>query len=128
MYFILLFFGHVVNPCVAGLQTQSATKPDYAGPFDAMRKIWSSHGLRGIYKGQVATLWREASGYGVYFWAYERLVKRELATKGGRREDISPAKAVLFGAGAGYAVRAALNFLNSLILIHNTAMGGHLPY
>lgn len=71
-----------------------------------MRKIWSSHGLRGIYKGQVATLWREASGYGVYFWAYERLVKRELANTGGRREDISPAKAVLFGAGAGYAVRS----------------------
>lgn len=91
----------------AGLQTQPADRPTYAGPFDAMRRIWASHGIAGIYKGQVATLIREASGYGVYFWAYERLVRRELATNGGRREDVSPVKAVLFGAAAGYAVRLA---------------------
>lgn len=87
-----------------GLQTQSATKPVYAGPFDAMKKIYSGHGIRGIYKGQVITLWREATGYGIYFWAYEKLMQREMARKGIRRDEVNPANAVLFGAAAGYAV------------------------
>jgi hypothetical protein len=33
--------------------TQSAKKPDYNGPFDAMRKIYGAHGIQGIFKGQV---------------------------------------------------------------------------
>lgn len=69
-----------------------------------MRKIHGDHGINGIYKGQVITLWREAVGYGIYFWAYEKLMQREMAMKGIRREQVSPAKAVLFGAAAGYAV------------------------
>ena len=43
-------------------------------------------------------------GYGVYFWAYEKLVQREMALKNIRREQISPGSAVLYGAAAGYAV------------------------
>jgi solute carrier family 25 (mitochondrial carnitine/acylcarnitine transporter), member 20/29 len=76
----------------------------YNGPFDAMKKIYSAHGIAGIYKGQVATLIREASGYGVYFLTYEKLVQREMAQKGIRRDQISAANAVLYGAAAGYAV------------------------
>lgn len=109
-------FAGLANSVVSGpvehirirLQTQSATKPEYNGPFHAMRKIWGAHGISGIFKGQVATLLREASGYGVYFWAYEELVKHEMRTKGIARKDISPAKAVLFGAGAGYALWAVI--------------------
>lgn len=80
----------------------------YAGPFDAMKKIWTHHGIAGIYKGQVVTLWREATGYGIYFWAYEKLMQREMAQKGIRRDQVHPAKAVLFGASAGYAVSPSL--------------------
>jgi solute carrier family 25 (mitochondrial carnitine/acylcarnitine transporter), member 20/29 len=87
------------------LQTQSATKPVYSGPWDAIKKIYSAYGVAGIYKGQGVTLLREASGYGVYFWAYEKLVQRELASKGIKREELSPAHAVLYGAAAGYVVR-----------------------
>ena len=90
---------------VVGLQTQSNSNHVYRGPWDAMKKIYSSHGIAGIYKGQNVTLLREASGYGIYFWAYEKLVQREIAQKGIRRDEISPAKAVLYGAAAGYAVR-----------------------
>lgn len=93
---ILIFF--------KGLQTQSARNPTYAGPWDAIKKIYGGNGIAGIYKGQVITLWREATGYGVYFWAYEKLMQREIATKGIRRDQVSPAKAVLFGAAAGYVV------------------------
>ncbi|KAI0780227.1 mitochondrial carrier [Fomes fomentarius] len=90
------------------LQTQSATHPVYAGPFDAMKKIGSQHGIAGIYKGQVVTLWREAVGYGIYFWAYEKLMQREMASKGIRRDQVNPANAVLFGAAAGYALWAVI--------------------
>jgi solute carrier family 25 carnitine/acylcarnitine transporter 20/29 len=88
----------------SGLQTQSNTNPIYRGPFDAIKQIASKYGIRGIYKGQNVTFLREAMGYGVYFWAYEKLVQREMALTGIRREQISPGSAILYGAAAGYAV------------------------
>lgn len=78
----------------------------YNGPFDAMKKIYSAHGIAGIYKGQGVTLLREATGYGVYFLAYEKLVQREMAQTGIKREQLSASHAVLYGATAGYAVSA----------------------
>lgn len=71
--------------------------------MDAVKKIVSQHGIAGLYKGQVATLYRECIGYGAYFWAYEKLMQREIRN-GRKREEVSPVKAVLFGAAAGYAV------------------------
>lgn len=69
-----------------------------------MKKIYQSHGIAGIYKGQAVTFLREAAGYGVYFLAYEKLVQREMKIKGIERNQISPMNAVLYGAAAGYAV------------------------
>jgi solute carrier family 25 carnitine/acylcarnitine transporter 20/29 len=57
-----------------------------------------------VFKGQGVTLVREAAGYGVYFLAYEKLVQREMAQKGIKRDELSPMNAVLYGAAAGYAV------------------------
>lgn len=109
-------FAGIANGVVSGpvehirirLQTQSATNPQYAGPWDAIRKIYAKNGIAGIYKGQGVTLCREASGYAIYFWAYEKLMQREMATKGIKRDQVNPGKAVLFGAAAGYAVRRVL--------------------
>lgn len=70
-----------------------------------MKKIFSAHGIAGIYKGQAVTLLREASGYGVYFLVYEKLVQREMAKKGVKRDQINPLNPILYGAAAGYAVR-----------------------
>lgn len=89
------------------MQIQANDNKIYSGPADAVRKIYSQYGIAGIYKGQVATLCREAIGYGAYFWAYEKLMQREIR-KGLKREEVSPVKAVLFGAAAGYAVRSCL--------------------
>ncbi|TFK74289.1 mitochondrial carrier [Pluteus cervinus] len=86
------------------LQTQSNTNPTYRGPLDAVKKIYSAHGIAGIYKGQAVTLLRESTGYGVYFLTYEKLVQREMAAKGVRRDQISPTNSVLYGAAAGYAL------------------------
>lgn len=77
----------------------------YAGPWDAIKKIYSGYGIAGIYKGQAVTLLREASGYGVYFLTYEKIVQWEMKSKGIRRDQINPLNAVLYGAIAGYAVR-----------------------
>ena len=93
-----------------GLQTQPDKQRLYNGPFDAMKKIYTAHGIKGIFKGQKVTFLREATGYAVYFLAYEKLVQREMATKGIRRDQISPANAVLYGAAAGYAVRLVFSF------------------
>ncbi|GBE80464.1 Uncharacterized mitochondrial carrier [Sparassis crispa] len=114
--FISGIFAGLANGVVSGpvehirirLQTQSATNPVYAGPYDAIKKIYAARGIPGIYKGQVVTLWREAVGYGIYFWAYEKLMQREMAEKGIRRDQVNPANAVLFGAAAGYALWAVI--------------------
>lgn len=87
----------------SGLQIQATDNKIYSGPVDAVKKIVSKHGIAGLYKGQVPTFWREAVGYGAYFWAYEKLMQREVRN-GVKREDVSPVKAVLYGAAAGYAV------------------------
>jgi solute carrier family 25 (mitochondrial carnitine/acylcarnitine transporter), member 20/29 len=91
-----------------GLQTQSNTNPLYNGPWDAIKKIYGQRGIAGIYKGQAITLIREATGYGVYFMTYEKLVQWEMAKKGIRRDQISPANSVIYGAAAGYAVGSIL--------------------
>ncbi|KAG2367125.1 hypothetical protein BDR07DRAFT_1469714 [Suillus spraguei] len=85
------------------LQTQSNTNPIYKGPFNAMKQIVSQYGIAGLFKGQAVTFLREATGYGVYFLAYEKLVQREMTQKGIRRDQINPMNSVLYGATAGYA-------------------------
>ncbi len=47
--------------------------PIYKGPWDCFRRIYSSEGIRGIYKGNLATIYREVPSYGVYFVTYEYL-------------------------------------------------------
>ncbi|KAG9102557.1 Mitochondrial carrier protein ymc2 [Ceratobasidium sp. 370] len=90
------------------LQTQPHHAKLYNGPWDAAKKIYRSNGIAGIFKGQNPTLLREATGYAAYFWAYEKLVQREMRVHQCRREDIAPAKAILFGAAAGYALWAVI--------------------
>ncbi|TRM70257.1 mitochondrial carrier domain-containing protein [Schizophyllum amplum] len=90
------------------LQTQSATNPVYKGPGDAIAKIYSQHGLAGIFKGQGVTFLREATGYGMYFLTYEKLVQREMREKKIRRDQISPLNAIGYGALAGYALWAVI--------------------
>ena len=116
------------NTNFIGLQTQSDKNRTYNGPFDAMKKIYSAHGIAGIYKGQAVTLLREATGYGVYFLAYEKLMQREMAQKGIKREEISPVHAVLYGATAGYAVCPShiMRHLHHLCLFP-VAVGCHIP-
>ncbi|KIK80309.1 hypothetical protein PAXRUDRAFT_833608 [Paxillus rubicundulus Ve08.2h10] len=90
------------------LQTQSNTNPLYGGPLDAIKKIYSQHGISGLFKGQCVTFLREATGYGAYFLVYEKLIQREMIQKGIRRDQISPMNAILYGAAAGYGLWAVI--------------------
>ncbi|TDL24285.1 mitochondrial carrier [Rickenella mellea] len=90
------------------LQIQSSHNRIYSGPLDAVKKIYGAHGIAGIYKGQVPTIAREAVGYGAYFWAYEKLMQREMAKKGIRRDEVSAGNAIMYGAAAGYALWACI--------------------
>lgn len=101
----------------------------YAGPYDAIKKIYASNGIQGIYKGQAVTLLREATGYGVYFLTYEKLVQREMAQKGIRRDQISPLNSVLYGAAAGYAVSSVVLSVHSSVLKRPCpAVGSDIPH
>lgn len=99
----------------------------YAGPFDAIKKITSQHGIAGLYKGQCVTFLREAAGYGVYFLVYEKLIQYEMTTKGIRREQINPLNPVLYGAAAGYAVSTgrALSVCSTSRFL--SVMGNNIP-
>ncbi|KAI9637565.1 mitochondrial carrier domain-containing protein [Dioszegia hungarica] len=110
-------FAGVANTVVANpvehirirLQTQPEVTPKlYAGPLDCAVKLYRQNGIAGIFKGQVATMWRDGIGYGSYFMAYEYLVQRHIRVNGVKREDISPLWAVTFGAAAGYALWASV--------------------
>ncbi|KIM45352.1 hypothetical protein M413DRAFT_338382 [Hebeloma cylindrosporum] len=114
--FIAGVFAGLANGVVSGpvehirirLQTQSDTNRLYNGPWDAIKKIYGQNGIAGIYKGQGVTLLREASGYGVYFLTYEKLVQWEMAKKGIRRDQIKPINSIAYGAAAGYALWAVI--------------------
>jgi solute carrier family 25 carnitine/acylcarnitine transporter 20/29 len=114
--FVSGVFAGLANGVVSGpvehirirLQTQSDVNRLYNGPWDAIKKIYGQRGIAGIYKGQGVTLLREASGYGVYFLTYEKLVQWEMAKKGIRRDQIKPINSIAYGAAAGYALWAVI--------------------
>ncbi len=57
------------------IQTQSKDNPIYKGSIDCIKKIYGEHGLRGVYKGIVPTLYRDSLGYGFYFAAFAKIME-----------------------------------------------------
>ena len=101
----------VANSVVSGpvehirTRMQVQTSLEYKSTLDCFKKIYSEHGLRGIYKGQPVTMIREFLGYGGYFFAYETLVQNAVSKVSGMKvSDLPTWKVMLFGAGAGYAM------------------------
>jgi solute carrier family 25 carnitine/acylcarnitine transporter 20/29 len=69
-------FAGVANTILSGpienirikLQGQPAPKAGekrmYQGPLDCAKKLYRAHGIKGIFQGQVPTVWRDGVGYG----------------------------------------------------------------
>mmetsp|Transcript_3973 Transcript_3973/g.8619 ORF Transcript_3973/g.8619 Transcript_3973/m.8619 type:complete len:351 (-) Transcript_3973:240-1292(-) len=45
----------------------------YRGPFDAVHKIVSNHGVAGLFRGMCVTWWREVPAFGMYFSTYDTI-------------------------------------------------------
>ncbi|CAG8601356.1 11086_t:CDS:2 [Paraglomus brasilianum] len=87
--------------------TQTSSTPStktYSGPIDFIKKVYASHGIRGLYKGQGITMVREFQGYGAYFLAYEYLMQQTMKREHKSRDELASWKPCLFGALAGYAM------------------------
>ncbi|KIJ08464.1 hypothetical protein PAXINDRAFT_50260, partial [Paxillus involutus ATCC 200175] len=67
----------------------------YNGPFDAIKKIYSQHGISGLFKGKCVTFLCKATGCGSYFLVYENFI-REMTQKGIRRDQINHMNAILY--------------------------------
>ena len=106
MYYIIRTIGPIEH-IRTRLQVQTASaggKPQYAGPIDCIKKIYSAHGISGIYKGQVPTLIREFNAYGIYFLVYESLVNNALTTTNRTRDQMGSLEVCQYGAAAGMAI------------------------
>jgi solute carrier family 25 carnitine/acylcarnitine transporter 20/29 len=126
-------YGHVVNPmtipqlCFAGgfsaipttafmapserikclLQVQQASSgtPKYSGMMDCARQVYREGGLRSVFKGTTATLFRDVPGSIAWFGTYE-LAKREMMTLQGidpQKGSLSPLAVLTAGGLAGMA-------------------------
>ncbi|PTB69209.1 mitochondrial carrier [Trichoderma citrinoviride] len=78
----------------------------YNGPLDCIRKVSAQSGgaLRGLYRGEVVTVWREAFAYGAWFTAFEYLMNADAARNGIDRKEIPSYKIALYGGLAGEAL------------------------
>lgn len=77
----------------------SGTPPLYKGPLDCANKVFKKEGLRGLFRGTVATLWRDVPGTGFYFAGYE--ISRRMFLKEGQSVAELPVYATLFAGGMG---------------------------
>lgn len=70
-----------------------------------MRKL-SAHGgvLKGLYRGEAVTIWREAQAYGVWFLAFEWMMNADAARNKVDRKEIPSYKVAWYGGLAGEAL------------------------
>ncbi|CAK7231855.1 carrier protein ymc1 [Sporothrix eucalyptigena] len=109
-------FAGVANSVLSGpiehvrirLQTQphSLSERLYKGPLDCVRKLVSEGGgvARGLYRGQVVTVWREAQAYGVWFTTFEYLMNKDAARNNIDRKQVPAYKVAFYGGLAGEAL------------------------
>lgn len=88
--------GHVfLAGCLSGLATFSLSTPTelikcraqlspaHHSSWHVARDTFRAKGVRGFYRGGAVTAWRDAVGYGFYFWGYEGVRRAGLGGEGG---------------------------------------------
>ncbi|KAL1854192.1 carrier protein ymc1 [Paecilomyces lecythidis] len=74
----------------------------YSGPLDCVRKLSAHEGvLKGLFRGQVVTVLREAQAYGVWFLTFEYLMNLDAKRNNVNREEISSIRVATYGGLAG---------------------------
>lgn len=62
------------------MQSQGTmANPPYSSSIDCAKKIFNQYGFKGVYKGGIATLWREAFAYATYFSVYDWTLRKSSA-------------------------------------------------
>ncbi|PWA00616.1 hypothetical protein BB558_003338 [Smittium angustum] len=84
------------------VQGQQVGGPKFGGPIDVAKHVLKTEGVKGLYKGTLATLLRDIPGSVFYFGGYE-LVKKALTPAGAKPDSISPLAIVCAGGIAGMA-------------------------
>ena len=101
----------------SALIDHSRGSPNYTGPWDAVKKIYSAEGIRGLGKGMTITLWREVPAFGLYFGTYD-LLCRQLVRNGGAVHDL-PALWLCVAGGlsgvASWCITYPFDFIKSRI-------------
>ena len=113
-YYLSGAFAGVTNSVISGpiehvrirLQTQPhGAQRLYNGPLDCIRKLSAHEGfLRGLYRGEIVTIFREAQAYGVWFLTFEYLMNWDTKRNHIKRDEISSAKVAIYGGLAGEAL------------------------
>ncbi|GES60727.1 mitochondrial carrier protein [Aspergillus terreus] len=113
-YYMAGSFAGLTNSFLSGpiehvrirLQTQPhGANRLYSGPIDCIRKLSAHEGvLKGLYRGQNVTYFREAQAYGMWFLTFEYLMNQDAKRNNIKREDISSVKVATYGGLAGEAL------------------------
>ncbi|KAI1088505.1 mitochondrial carrier [Rostrohypoxylon terebratum] len=113
-YFAAGAFAGVANSVISGpiehVRIRLQTQPHgaarlYAGPLDCVRKLSAHEGvLRGLYRGEAVTIWREAFAYGTWFLTFEYLMNLDAARNKIQRSEVPAYKVAFYGGLAGEAL------------------------
>ncbi|KAI1759462.1 mitochondrial carrier [Hypoxylon sp. FL1150] len=113
-YFAAGAFAGVANSVISGpiehVRIRLQTQPHgaarlYSGPLDCVRKLAAHEGvLRGLYRGEAVTIYREAAAYGMWFLTFEYLMNADAARNKLQRSEIPAYKVALYGGLAGEAL------------------------
>ncbi|KAH6565057.1 hypothetical protein BASA50_009947 [Batrachochytrium salamandrivorans] len=95
--FVNGFFSSPMELVKIRLQNQDkSTAQLYKGPIDCLRKIITTGGIRGLYKGLGTTIVRETPSYGAYFASYELMTRLVLPKDA---DPTEPSARLLFAGG-----------------------------
>lgn len=72
----------------------------YIGPLETAMNIYHTNGIRGLYKGTIVTVCREAPAFATYFAMYDYLRQIQVS-KGGSLDDLSPVSLMVAGGISG---------------------------
>lgn len=93
-----------VTAPVEQLRILSQSSTESTSLTDTVKKIYSSRGVAGLYRGVTITLLREVQAYGVWFLTYEYLLEHIKKTRGyAHRNEITTPELLFSGALAGNA-------------------------